>query len=311
MKQYKQILNTLLLSLLTSLCFGFTSIAQNDNPLSFFEPLMGRSWTAEGNWGDGSKFRQTVRFEYSLNGTLVLARADGFINDDHTLYGPRNHGIRMVDPATGSVVFSEYDVFGGVTKGDVIQEGKNIRYVYKYGGTIITDLWEYVDDNTYKFTVGDFDNGTWKQVYLTTQFTAAPWSDAQKAYLMMKSKITGIWSSPAWDGKLNEVWTEDHNGNLTQTAEYVEDGKITYRAHNKIEITAGELILSTVIEGSNPKIFKATGFSANEIVFENSEYSYPNKVTYTFLTDGNFDRKIQGSPESGQADYTFNFKPKQ
>jgi len=32
--------------------------------------------------------------------------------------------------------------------------------------------WEYIDDNTYNFTIGEYDDGQWKQKYLETQFKA-------------------------------------------------------------------------------------------------------------------------------------------
>jgi hypothetical protein len=35
---------------------------------------------------------------------------------------------------------------------------------------MVTDMWEYIDDSTYNFKVGNYQNGIWKQVYLSTQF---------------------------------------------------------------------------------------------------------------------------------------------
>ena len=68
--------------------------------------------------------------------------------------------------------FWEFDVFGGVTEGTVEFEDKDIVYTYKYGESIVTDYWQYVDENTYNFTVGSRENGEWKQKYLETKFLA-------------------------------------------------------------------------------------------------------------------------------------------
>ncbi|WP_422351292.1 hypothetical protein [Flagellimonas sp.] len=159
----------LVLSLLLA---GFLN-AQAQEPLSVFEPLMGKTWSAEGNWGDGSKFKQDINFRYDLNKKLVIAESNGYTNREQTTYGPRNHGIRQYDEASKTIKFWEFDVFGGVTEGTVIANGKDIIYTYAYGESLVTDYWEYIDDHTYNFIVGSYENGEWKQKYLSTQFTTA------------------------------------------------------------------------------------------------------------------------------------------
>lgn len=151
----------------------FTTSHGQQNKLDFFDNLINKNWQAEGNWTDGSKFKQEIEFQYSLDGTLVLVKSKGFTNKEQTAYGERNHGIRKYDSKSDTVRFWEFDVFGGVTEGIVTTKGKDIIYSYKYGETTVTDYWGYVDANTYNFTVGDYVNGNWTKTYLSTQFTAA------------------------------------------------------------------------------------------------------------------------------------------
>lgn len=127
--------------------------------LSMFDPLMGQIWKAEGKWDDGSKFMQEIRFEYALDSTIVIAKSLGYVDQAQTVIGQRSHGIRQYDKASNSVRFWEYDVFGGLTKGTVTSQGKNVLYRYHYGETLVTDLWEYVNDTTYNFIVGSYSNG--------------------------------------------------------------------------------------------------------------------------------------------------------
>lgn len=141
-----------------------------DSTLSIFDNLVSKTWKAEGKWGDGSKFVQEITFNYSLDKTLVLAESIGFVDKTQTKLGPRNHGVRQFDTKTNTIKFWEFDVFGGLTEGTVFAEGKNIIYQYKYGNSVVTDMWEYVDDKTYNFKVGSYENREWKQVYLSTQF---------------------------------------------------------------------------------------------------------------------------------------------
>ncbi len=140
--------------------------------LSVFKNLTDKVWQAEGNWGDGSKFKQEIVFTFDLDSTIVITKSKGFTNKERTEYGSRNHGIRKYDVATKTIKFWEFDVFGGLTKGEVTIDGKNILYQYQYGESVVTDMWIYVDDNTYNFKVGSYADGKWKQVYLETQFKA-------------------------------------------------------------------------------------------------------------------------------------------
>lgn len=143
--------------------------AQN-NPLAMFKPLQGGIWAAEGTWGDGSTFKQEIRVTFSLKDKIVKVNSKGFTNEAQTEFGLRNHGIRQYDPATKAVRFWEFDVFGNVTQGIVKQEGKNIIYSYDYGGTQVTEMWQYKDENTYDFIVGIYKEGHWEQKFLETVF---------------------------------------------------------------------------------------------------------------------------------------------
>lgn len=135
-----------------------------------FNNLIDKTWEAIGKWGDGSPFQQSIHYAYDLNEQIIIAKSKGFIDKAQTKMGNRNHGIRKYDLEAKKFVFWEFDVFGGVTQGDLLLEDKNISYQYQYGTSVVTDRWEYVNDSTYTFIVGEFENGVWKQKYLETTF---------------------------------------------------------------------------------------------------------------------------------------------
>ncbi|MDH7445258.1 hypothetical protein [Aquimarina sp. 2201CG14-23] len=143
-----------------------------ETDLSIFKNLIGKEWKAEAKWGDGTIFKQETIFAFDLNNTLIIAKSKGFTDKKQSQYGWRNHGIRKFDTETKTIKFWEFDVFGGVTEGTVQVDGKNLIYQYQYGESLVTDMWEYVDDHTYNFKVGNYVDGNWKQVYLETQFKA-------------------------------------------------------------------------------------------------------------------------------------------
>ncbi len=147
------------------------SIIGQANELSVFDNLIHKTWSAEGRWeNNGPQFKQEITFQFDLENTIIIADSKGFIDKEQTKFGHRNHGIRQYDKASNTIKFWEFDVFGNVTSGTVFAEGKNIIYQYKYGESVLTDMWEYVDESTYNFKVGTYNNGTWEQIYLNTVF---------------------------------------------------------------------------------------------------------------------------------------------
>jgi len=159
--------NLILLFILIPL-IGFSQNKQ----LSIFDNLIGKTWKADGNWNNGSEFKQEKTFEYSLDSTIVIVNSIGFIDQERTKLGKRNFGIRQYDKKSDSIKFWEFDVFGGLTTGIVFAKDKNLYYQYEYGGSEITNMWEYVNDTTYNFKVGIWKNETWEQILLNTKFIA-------------------------------------------------------------------------------------------------------------------------------------------
>ncbi len=264
-------------------------------------------WQAEGTWGDGSTFKQEISFEYQLDSTIIAVRSKGFTDKEQNTYGLRNFGIRRISTSSDTSSFYEFDVFGGLTEGKMIRNNRDLHYQYQYGEYSVTDYWQYENDSTYLFTVGEYQDGVWKQKYLETKFHKVKPNSSQVALKKLKSSLVGSWKSDAWDGQLLETWSIDEQGNLIQQNKYIEQDKILYEATSKIEIIGDELILISVIKDSNPKIFKATNIRENDVTFENSEYKNPSKVTYD-LGVSTYKRTISGIQNEMPTSYTFEFK---
>ncbi|MCK8479812.1 hypothetical protein [Psychroserpens algicola] len=158
--------NKIILIMLLSTTFFYSQSSK----LIIFENLVNKTWKAEGKWGDDSKFKQISTFEFALDSSIVIVKSEGYVDQKQEKFGMRNHGIRKYDKETNTILFWEFDVFGGLTKGELILEGKNMYYNYKYGNSIITDAWLWVNENEYNFKVGTYENGEWVQVYLETKF---------------------------------------------------------------------------------------------------------------------------------------------
>jgi len=140
-----------------------------ENKLNIFENLLDKTWNAEGQWGDGSPFKQEITFYKKLKGQLIIAESFGFVNEAKTEWGPRNFGIRKWDTKSEIITFTEHDSFGGITQGTVTSnKNDDIIYTYTYEGMTLTDYWQKLSNSKYKFTVGVYEDGTFKQVFLDT-----------------------------------------------------------------------------------------------------------------------------------------------
>lgn len=140
-----------------------------------FEPLMNHMWQGAGEWGDGTVFKQEQEYRWGLNGEMIHVRTWGNVSQKGFEMGLRNEGIRVWDASSGTVLFWEYDVFGGITPGVVQVEGLDIYYYYDYdtgNGTMkLCDAWIHEDETTYLFRVGVYNEDNWEQVFLEVKMS--------------------------------------------------------------------------------------------------------------------------------------------
>ena len=181
------------------LLFMYSITIHAQNKLAMFDNLIGKTWKAEGKWGDGSTFKQEITFTKHINGQLIHANSNGFIDAEKTKWGERNFGTRQWDEEKQIVVFTENDVFGGSTTGTVESNSNgDIIYHYTYGGTALTDYWEKLNPYEYKFTVGIYENGQFSKKFLETNMIAENhktefdfWIGEWVVYNFNTSKIVG------------------------------------------------------------------------------------------------------------------------
>lgn len=141
----------------------------NAQDLASFKNLVGSTWVSEGKQLGGFDGKTEKVFEWGLDGKIVKVKT--WTTDPQSgEFGLRNEGVRAWDQAAGKVLFYEFDKFGGITKGEVIMEESSLHYQYEYEGLTLRDSWQKVDENTYDYTVGQWENGDWSQVFHKAQF---------------------------------------------------------------------------------------------------------------------------------------------
>ncbi|MEM9917629.1 MAG: DUF4440 domain-containing protein [Bacteroidota bacterium] len=232
------------------------SLFAQDSPLSPFDALVGKTWVAEGQWADGSVFKQEVVFEYDLNKQVVKAHSMGFTDEVRTVWGARSHGIRQWDAEKQQIVFWEFDTFGGLTQGTVQTDSSGFYYEYEYGDGAqknqLTDAWEQIDPYTYSFKVGVRSNDQWQEVYLQTKFTALP------AFTGDRTEIDAIM---AQGNKFSEYYVSGNTKALVDI--YTEEGKIF---PGRTEILKGKEALTKYWSPSEGYVMNAHKVRPEEIV---------------------------------------------
>ena len=157
-----------LLTLIALVCLGsLPSLAQTkDHVVQAMDNLLGGSWELNGFWMDGNKFNQEFKFE-KMGPSAYYVETFGNISKTGYETGLRNRGVRGWNDDEAMMKFSEIDVFGGITNGDVIIDGLDILYTYEYGGQTLTDAWIYKGPDMYEFIIGvRGDNGQWSEIQL-------------------------------------------------------------------------------------------------------------------------------------------------
>ncbi|MEH0156869.1 hypothetical protein V6R21_22260 [Limibacter armeniacum] len=134
--------------------------------LQAFHNLMDGKWVTEGKWENGTPFKQEMTFEWGLGKTLVKVKTFGITNMETKSFGLRNEGIRTWSKTDSTIRFWEFDVFGGITEGVCLVEGKDIHYEYEYGKERLRESWVYKDLNTYQYRIGVYKKGKWQKVYM-------------------------------------------------------------------------------------------------------------------------------------------------
>ena len=157
----------------------FAAGAQNDTlsreaSYALFAHLAG-TWETKGNWRNGSPYHQQVVVQQELTGNIFTAKTQDFVDSKQFDDARRNFGVRAWDNQEKKMKFWEFDVFGGITRGEVLFDGKNIYFVYDYpdkqgNARKMADAWIYVDKNTYQFVIAEYKEGKLGPPFMTATY---------------------------------------------------------------------------------------------------------------------------------------------
>ncbi|MCE7995586.1 MAG: hypothetical protein HEP71_26645 [Roseivirga sp.] len=147
------------------LIFLATKANSQGEQMKAFENLIGGEWVTTPKAAGGLQSKSVSKFEWGLNRKIIKSKY--YNHDPKTFeFGLRNEGIRAHNASDSTIVFYEFDRFGGITEGTVLTEGQNLHYEYDYHGELkLRDTWKFIDKDNYSLTVGVWKDGKWEKKY--------------------------------------------------------------------------------------------------------------------------------------------------
>jgi hypothetical protein len=130
-----------------------------------------------------------------------------------------------------------------------------------------------------------------------TEETTAPVAEAPNK--MAKAEwLLGSWGDTTPQGALSEKWEKVNDSVMHGESYFVVGGKDTVFAET-IALTSekGKLAYTVTVPGQNnekPVRFDLTASTENQLVFENPQHDYPNKIVYNKITNDSLTAEISG-----------------
>jgi Domain of unknown function (DUF6265) len=95
--------------------------------------------------------------------------------------------------------------------------------------------------------------------------------------------LIGDWKNQSEEGILNETWSKPNDSTLVAGSFFIKEKDTLHFENSTLKEKEGELIYETIIKGQNndkPIVFQFLSETENELVFENLQNDYPQKIKY-------------------------------
>ncbi len=142
-------------------------------------------------------------------------------------------------------------------------------------------------------------------LFVVTAGTVVEAAEAQTTNL---DWLSGDWCATAEKQSVEETWLSDVGGQMIGMSRTIVNGKVVSFEFMRIETTAGVTRFIAQPGGGSATTFVASSVSENQLVVENPEHDFPQKITY--LREGDeLKVRISGSDEAAQEQiFSFNYQ---
>ncbi|HBY64385.1 MAG TPA: hypothetical protein DEH78_31580 [Solibacterales bacterium] len=119
------------------------------------------------------------------------------------------------------------------------------------------------------------------------------------------------WLAGCWEGgnerrQIAEVWMRPGGGTMLGVGRTVAGGKTVSSEFLRIDEKDGVLVYTALVGAQKPVPFKAVKTGPGEIVFENPEHDFPQRIVYKLGEGGKLGARIEGNVNGKlrQVDYS-------
>ena len=95
--------------------------------------------------------------------------------------------------------------------------------------------------------------------------------------------LLGQWKNTSEEGIIAENWSQPNDSTLIATSFYIKEEDTLHFENIILKEKEGELVYGTTIKGQNndkPILFPVISETENELIFENLQNDYPQKIKY-------------------------------
>lgn len=95
--------------------------------------------------------------------------------------------------------------------------------------------------------------------------------------------LIGDWKNQSEEGILNETWSKPNDSTLVAGSFFIKEKDTLHFENIQLVEKEGELVYKTTIQGQNndkPILFPLLSETENELIFENLQNDYPQKIKY-------------------------------
>lgn len=120
--------------------------------------------------------------------------------------------------------------------------------------------------------------------------------------------LIGNWGNASAEGELTEFWKKTNDSVYHGESYFVVKNDTVFSESIELEDAKGKLtyIVTTPEENdAKPVRFEMTTITNDSIVFENPQHDFPNKITYTKITNGSLVARIYGTQNGKPATRIF------
>jgi Domain of unknown function (DUF6265) len=113
--------------------------------------------------------------------------------------------------------------------------------------------------------------------------------------IKLMSWLAGCWESSRTDRRVEEQWMRPDGGTMLGMSRTVAGNKTSEFEFMQILSQEGKLIFTAKPSGQAEDSFTSTRLTSSEIVFENPQHDFPQRIIYRLNPDGSLSARIEGT----------------